>query len=75
MAIGRHDGRIYSIASPDKPADLQIKGLCCGFVKVASKLAPGTVVELKDARRSLRVVIETDVRPARTARKALSTFL
>lgn len=75
MAIGRHGGRIWSLSSPNRPAEAQIKGLCCGFVKVASRLAPGTVVELKDARRSLRVTIETDVRPDRTARKALSNFL
>jgi len=75
MAIGRHDGKIYSVASPNKPADLQIRGLCAGFIKVNAKLAPGTVVELKDAKRSLKVVIETDVRPDRTARKALTNFL
>ncbi len=75
MAIGRSDGRIYSIASPDKPEGLVIKGLSCGFIKVGSKLAPGTAVEIKDARRAIQVVIETDVRPDRTARKALKTFL
>jgi aminomethyltransferase len=75
MAIGRHEGKIYSVASPDKPEGLQIKGLCAGFIKVRSRLLPGTVVELKDGKRSLRVVVETDVRPARTARKALTSFL
>jgi aminomethyltransferase len=75
MAIGRHDGRIYSIASPDKPAGLVLKGLCCGYVKVVEKLEPGTVVELKDSKRSLHVTIETDVRPDRTARKALKSFM
>jgi aminomethyltransferase len=75
MAIGRHEGRIYSLATPDKPAGLAIKGLCAGFIKVNTKLAPGTTVELKDAKRSLQVVIETDVRPDRTARKALKTFM
>jgi aminomethyltransferase len=75
MAIGRHGGRIYSIASPDKPEGFAIKGLCCGFVKVNASLAPGTVVELKDGKRSIQVVIETDVRPDRTARKALKHFL
>ncbi|MEI6667976.1 MAG: aminomethyl transferase family protein [Acidobacteriota bacterium] len=75
MAIGRHvDGTIYSVASPNKPDGLAIKGLCCGFIKVRSKLAPGTVVELMDGKRSLRVRIETDVRPDRTARKALASF-
>lgn len=75
MAIGRHEGRIYSIASPDKPAGLTIKGLSCGFIKVGSKLAPGTAVELRDAKRAIQVLIETDVRPDRTARKALKTFM
>jgi aminomethyltransferase len=75
MAIGRHEGRIYSVATPDKPAGLAIKGLSCGFIKVASKLAPGTTVELRDAKRAIQVVIETDVRPDRTARKALKSFM
>ena len=39
MGIGRHQGRIYSIASPDKPEDCKIKGLCCGFVKTRTPLA------------------------------------
>jgi len=42
---------------------------------VKPQLAPGTVVQLKDARRSIPVVIETDVRPDRTARKPLKSFL
>jgi aminomethyltransferase len=75
MAIGRAGGRIYSIASPNKPDGLKIGGLCAGFIKVSENLAPGTVVELKDARRSIKVTIETDVRPDRTARKALKNFL
>ncbi len=75
MAIGRHDGKIYSVATPDKPEGLQIKGLSCGLVKVRSHLPPGAVVELRDGKRALKVVIETDVRPDRTARKALKNFL
>jgi aminomethyltransferase len=75
MAIGRHAGRIFSVASPAKPDGLAIKGLACGFIKVAANLAPGTVVELKDNKRSIQVTIETDVRPDRTARKALRSFL
>jgi aminomethyltransferase len=75
MAIGRHDGRIYSVASPNPPAGLAIKGLSCGFVKVANDLPPGTAIELNDGKRSIRVTIETDVRPDRTARKALKNFL
>jgi aminomethyltransferase len=75
VAIGRHGGKIYSVASPERPEGLTFKGLSCGFVKVARKLAPGTVVELRDGRRTIPVVIETDVRPDRTARKALKSFL
>ena len=62
MAIGRHEGRIYCVGTPDKPAELKLKGLSCGFIKVKSNLAPGTVVQLKDSKRTVEVVIETDVR-------------
>ena len=75
VAIGRHSGKIYSIATAEKPEGLAFKGLSCGFVKVAPHLAPGTVIELRDKRRSIQVAIETDVRPDRTARKALKNFL
>ncbi|MFB3855299.1 MAG: aminomethyltransferase family protein [Vicinamibacterales bacterium] len=75
MAIGRHGGRIYSIASPDRPEGLQPKGLSCGFIRVEANLALGTVVELKDAKRAIKVTIETDIRPARSARRALKNFL
>ncbi|HEY3384621.1 MAG TPA: hypothetical protein VGK32_22910 [Vicinamibacterales bacterium] len=75
MAIGRHDGRIYSVATPDKPEGLQIKGLSCGFIKVRANLPLGTVVQLKDRKRTIRVLIEKDVRPDRSARKALKNFM
>lgn len=75
MAIGRHQDRIYSIASPDKPEDCKIKGLCCGFVKVQKPLATGTVLELKDARRKITVCVEDDIRPNRTARKPMKDML
>ncbi len=71
MAIGRHQDRIYSIASPDRPEDGKIKGLCCGFVKVRTPLDAGSILQLKDARRKIKVRIETDIRPDRTARKPL----
>jgi hypothetical protein len=32
-------------------------------------------VELRDAKRAIQVQIETDVRPDRTARTALKTFM
>ncbi len=74
VAIARHCGKIYSVTSPDKPEGLTFKGLSCGFVYVDTKLAPGTVLELRDGKRTIPVVIETDVRPDRTARKPLKTF-
>ncbi len=75
VAIARHCGKIYSVASPDKPEGLTFKGLSCGFVKVKSHLPPGTAIELRDGRRNIQVTIETDVRPDRTARKPLKNFL
>jgi hypothetical protein len=42
---------------------------------VKENLPPGTTVQLKDRNRAIQVVIETDVRPDRTARKALKNFL
>jgi aminomethyltransferase len=75
MAIGRHEGQIFSIASKEKPEGLKIKGLCCGFIKVKEKLEPGTEVELKDSKRTIRVKIETNVRPARSARRPLKKLL
>ncbi len=75
VAIARHCGKIYSVASPAKPEGLAFKGLSCGFVKVTSALAPGSVVELRDGKRAIQVVIETDVRPDRTARKPLKNFV
>lgn len=75
MAIGWHDGCLYSIASPDRPEDFQARGLSCGFVSVSSPLAPETRLILADRRRRVDVVVVRDIRPARTARKPLKTFL
>ena len=75
MAIGKFEGKIYSTASPDSPEGLKIKGLSCGFVKVKSDLKPGAIIELKDSKRKIKVAIETDVRPDRTARMPLKRFL
>jgi aminomethyltransferase len=75
MAIGRVNGKIYSIASPDKPAEFNPKGLCCGFIKVNKSIKTGEKVTLKDKNRSVKVEIVKDIRPARTARKPLASFL
>jgi aminomethyltransferase len=68
MAIGRAEGKIYSIACPDKPASFKPRGLVCGFVRVDRPLKPGEKVALKDSRRSVEVEIVSDIRPDRTAR-------
>ena len=80
MAIGRvkaetsgfNQDQILSLASPQKPEGWSPRGLVCGFIKVNKALEPGTIVELKDERRSIKVEICRDIRPNRTARKALS---
>jgi len=75
VAIGRHENRIYSIASPDKPEGFAPRGLCCGFIKVASRLQPGSAVALKDNRRKLEVEIVKEIRPDRTARKPVNEMV
>jgi aminomethyltransferase len=67
MAIAWHDGRIYSMASPDKPENFKPRGLSCGFVKVKPRLVAGQEVRLKDSRREIKVMISDDIRPDRTA--------
>jgi aminomethyltransferase len=74
MAIGRYEGEIYSSVSEQKPDGLKIRGLSCGFIKVRTELEPGTTLELKDNKRKIKVVIQRDIRPDRTARKSLKNF-
>jgi aminomethyltransferase len=75
MGIGWHQGRIYSLASPDKPDGFQPKGLCCGFVLVEQPLDYGREIQLRDARRKLPVSIAKDIRPNRTARAPIQSLL
>ena len=75
MGIGRLDGRIYSITSPDKPEGFNPKGLSCGFIKVNNKLEMGHVVELRDTRRSLKVNVVDSIRPNLTARRQIKQML
>lgn len=74
MAIGRpvKNGPIVNCTDPAKPEGWNPRGLVCGFIKVKEKLEPGTAVTLKDARREISVEIVSDIRPLRTARKALT---
>ncbi len=71
MAIGRSVGRIFSIASPDKPEGFNATGISCGFVKIKNALAPGARVLLVDPRRKIEVEIVRDIRPDRTARRPI----
>jgi aminomethyltransferase len=75
MGIGRHQGRIVSIASPDRPEGFNPRGLCCGFVKVNTPLESGTEVLLQDQRRKLKVTLVRDIRPDRTARRPIKEML
>lgn len=78
MAIGRVDGKIFSMASTaddGRPADFVAKGLSCGFVQLEEELAPGTEVILTDGKKKIRVEIRADVRPRRTARRPMKEML
>jgi aminomethyltransferase len=75
MGIGRHEGRIFSVASPDRPEGFKARGLCCGFVKVDRKLAFGEHVDLVDNRRTITVTITDDIRPHRTARNPMKMMV
>ena len=71
-AIGWVDAKIMSIASLQRPANFDPKGLSCGFVRVDFPLAPGTQLILDDGRRSIEVLIVKDIRPDRTARMPIN---
>jgi len=75
MGIGRHQDKIYSIASPGKPTDFTPRGLCCGFVKVKKKLEIGQTLFLQDNQRTIRVRVVKDIRPDRTARQPIIEML
>lgn len=75
VGIGWHQERIYSVASPEAPADFKPRGLCCGFVRVRTPVQPGDTISLQDKRRTLEVSIVRDIRPDRTARKPLAEML
>lgn len=72
MGIGWHLNKIYSIASPGKPADFTPPGPCCEFVRVHRKLETGQTLFLLDNRRTIRVRVVDDIRPDRSAGRVLS---
>lgn len=69
VSIGR--GRDDVIVGFDGAASPP-KGLCCGFVLVSRPLSPGASITLRDARRQIPARVETDIRPNRSARRAMS---
>ncbi|MBF0377965.1 MAG: aminomethyl transferase family protein [Desulfamplus sp.] len=75
MAIGWHNNKIYSVASPNLPEGFKAKGISCGFVLVDKKLDVGTKLVLQEKKRKINVMVVNDVRPDRTARLKISTFL
>lgn len=75
MAIGWHNEKIYSIASPDLPEGFKAKGISCGFVIVNRKLQVGEKLTLQEKKRKISITITDDVRPNRTARQKISNFL
>lgn len=75
MAIDRFDGDIVSMASENVPGDMKFRGLSCGFVKVNRPLKAGDKIYLKGNNRQFEVEIRDDIRPARTARKALKKMI
>jgi aminomethyltransferase len=75
VGIGRAEGRIFSVASEGAPDNFHPRGLSCGFVKVAAKMAPGDVVNLRDSRRTIRAAIAADIRPDRTARRPIQLMI
>ncbi len=74
MGIDWYNNKIVSAASLDLPQDIKLKGLSCGFVMVNKELANGTKLQLQEGKRSIKVTIVGDVRPDRTARKAINNF-
>jgi aminomethyltransferase len=75
MGIGYVNGKIFSIASPDRPDGFKSRGLCCGFIKVKNRLNTGDQVQLKDNRRTITVTIVEDIRPDRTARRLIKEMV
>jgi len=78
MSIGRAGKAVVGIATPEtsgKPLDFTPRGLCCGFVKVKKPIAIGEEVVLTDGKRKITVEIRDDIRPYRSARRAISEML
>ncbi|MDR3630448.1 MAG: aminomethyltransferase family protein [Desulfocapsaceae bacterium] len=77
MAIGRAEGDIISIATAEAAGkkDFAPRGLSCGFVRVEMSLAAGETIILTDGKRRITVEIREEIRPGRTARRAMARML
>jgi len=75
VSIDRVESQILSVNSPDKPEGFRPRGLCCGFVRLTSPLDEGSIIAVKDTRRSLPAMIMKDIRPDRTARRPVREML
>jgi aminomethyltransferase len=75
MGIGFHEGEIVSVTSPNRPKNVQVRGLCCGFLHVTHKMAYGRQVDIADERRKITVTIVKDIRPHRTARAPMKDMV
>ncbi|MGL1930364.1 MAG: aminomethyltransferase family protein [Desulfotalea sp.] len=77
MAIGRINGHIFSVVSslPENQEGFVAKGLSCGFVRVGQELTVGSKVFLTNGKRKIEVEIRDDIRPDRTARRAVAKML
>ena len=75
VGIDRIDGRIVSMNQSDLPDGFRPRGLCCGFIKVRRALEIGERVFLQDARRKLSVEVVDDIRPNRSARRAMKEMV
>ncbi|MBC2715585.1 MAG: aminomethyl transferase family protein [Desulfobacteraceae bacterium] len=75
MAVGRHEEKIFSLASPNRPENFKPRGLSCGFIKVNTPLIEGQSLIIKDDRRKIKVVVTNDIRPDRTARRPIKEML
>lgn len=74
-SIDRYNDRIYCINDSQKPENLNIRGLSCGFVKVNKILKIGDKINLSDGKRVIQTEVVNTIRPNLTARKAIYNFL
>jgi len=75
MGITLYEGNIVSCNTPGLPESVKIRGLSCGFLLTDRALEQGAGVLLQDGQRSISATIVSEIRPDRSARKAIEKFL